>query len=64
MFQWLKLWIAGYSRFSYCWLGLHRWDYPGGHCEKCGLCDEFFGVHHDCKRKHDATSTTTGGTDQ
>ena len=43
--RWLFLWIAGYSRFSYCWLGLHRWDYPGGHCEKCGKCDEFFGPH-------------------
>lgn len=48
MFRWLKLWIAGYSRFSYCWMGLHRWSMPGGWCEKCGLCDKFFGGHEDC----------------
>ena len=40
-----RRWIAGYSRFSRCWMGLHRWDSPGGHCEKCGKCDEFFGPH-------------------
>ncbi len=44
-FHWLYLWIGGYSRFSSCWLGQHRWDMPGGHCEKCGKCDEFFGPH-------------------
>jgi hypothetical protein len=45
VFRWLKLWVAGYSRFSYCWMGFHRWDMPGGHCERCGKCDEFFGPH-------------------
>lgn len=31
-----------------CRFGLHRWDHPGGHCEDCGACDEFFGPHdHD-----------------
>jgi hypothetical protein len=48
-FLWLKLWIAGYSRFSSCRLGMHRWDEPGGHCEKCRKCDEFFGTHRDCQ---------------
>jgi hypothetical protein len=43
--RWLKLWVAGHSRFSYCWMGFHRWDMPGGHCERCGKCDEFFGPH-------------------
>ena len=46
--RWFVLWIAGYSRWSSCRLGMHRWDYPGGHCEKCGLCDEFFGPHNEC----------------
>lgn len=50
-FRWLKLWIAGYSRFSRCWMGFHRWDMPGGHCEKCGKCDEFFEPHKLCKKK-------------
>jgi hypothetical protein len=36
IFRWLKLFIAGRSKYSPCWLGLHRWDMPGGHCEKCG----------------------------
>lgn len=49
MLRWLKLWIAGHSRFSYCWMGLHKWDMPGGHCEKCGKCDEFFGKHVRCR---------------
>jgi hypothetical protein len=40
MLHWLKLWIAGYSRFSSCWMGFHRWDMPGGHCERCGKCDD------------------------
>lgn len=30
----------------WCWQHLHRWDSPGGHCENCGACDEFFGPHH------------------
>jgi hypothetical protein len=21
---------------------------PGGWCEKCGMCDKFFGGHEDC----------------
>jgi hypothetical protein len=46
-----KLWMAGYSTWSRCWLGQHRWDMPGGHCEKCGKCDEFFGPH-----RHDDTN--------
>ena len=39
--HWFKLWIAGHSRFSSCWLGMHKWDMPGGHCEKCGKHDTF-----------------------
>src|SRR5262249_43158655 len=39
------LWMAGHSKYSRCWLGQHRWDYPGGHCAKCGKCDTFFGSH-------------------
>jgi hypothetical protein len=46
-----RLWIAGRSVWSKCWLGQHPWDGPGGHCEKCGACDEFFGVHWECLRK-------------
>lgn len=30
------------------WTGLHRWDSPGGHCEVCHRCDEFFGPHDHC----------------
>lgn len=33
-----------------CKLGLHRWDYPGGHCTDCGMCDEFF-EKHSCRNK-------------
>jgi hypothetical protein len=36
---------------GYCKMGLHRWNMPGGHCEDCGACDEFFGGHEAC-RKH------------
>ncbi len=25
-----------------CAIGCHRWDSPGGHCEDCGLRDNFF----------------------
>lgn len=43
-----KRWVAGYSRWSQCWLGQHRWSMPGGWCEKCGVCDKFFGGHERC----------------
>jgi hypothetical protein len=49
MFNWLKMLIAGRSKFSLCCLGMHPWDSPGGHCEKCGMCDEFFGPHDSCR---------------
>lgn len=49
----LKTWISGYSRYSKCWLGQHRWDWPGGHCERCGKCDEMFGSHGACKRREE-----------
>ncbi len=26
----------------YCTIGCHRWSHPGGHCEDCGLRDNFF----------------------
>jgi hypothetical protein len=29
-------------RNLWCWLGLHRWDSPGGNCEDCGIHDDFF----------------------
>lgn len=33
---------------SWCWLGIHAWDHPGGHCADCYACDEFFSKHnHD-----------------
>lgn len=47
-FRWMYLFIAGQSRWSPCWMGLHKWDMPGGHCEKCGKCDTFFGPHKGC----------------
>lgn len=25
-----------------CFLGLHRWPYPGGECECCGIADDLF----------------------
>lgn len=28
-----------------CWLGSHHWNYPGGHCIHCHVCDEFLGKH-------------------
>lgn len=48
MLRWLKKFLSGTSRLSSCWLGLHRWSMPGGHCERCGVCDRFFGGHEDC----------------
>ncbi len=32
-----------------CYVACHDWDHPGGHCKACGLCDEFFGPHDDCR---------------
>lgn len=49
MFRFLKLLISGQHRWSRCWMGFHKWDMPGGHCERCGMCDEFFGRHSDCR---------------
>ncbi len=46
MWRWFKLLMAGYTRLSFCWLGLHRWSMPGGWCENCGRCDLFFPVAH------------------
>lgn len=37
-------------RKMWCRMGLHRWDSPGGHCEDCYACDEFFGPHCHTKR--------------
>lgn len=48
IWRWFKLWMAGYSEWSRCWLGQHRWSMPGGWCERCGICDTFFGGHKDC----------------
>lgn len=48
-----KLWVAGYSKWSRCWLGQHLWDEPGGHCVKCLKCDEFLGRHEVCRRRTD-----------
>ena len=25
-----------------CYVGCHKWSHPGGHCEDCGLRDNFF----------------------
>jgi len=50
MWRRFKLWMAGYSTWSRCWLGQHRWSMPGGWCERCGMCDEFFHRHEDCPR--------------
>lgn len=49
LFHQLYLFIAGHHSWSRCWMGLHRWDYPGGHCERCGLCDEILGRHEECR---------------
>ncbi len=49
MWGWFKRWMAGRSPWSACWLGQHAWDMPGGHCEKCGKCDLFFGPHEECE---------------
>jgi len=29
-------------RNVWCWLNLHKWDYPGGHCVDCGIHDDLF----------------------
>ena len=47
----LKLFISGQHRWSRCWLGLHHWDHPGGHCRRCGKCDELFGQHGKCRER-------------
>lgn len=43
-----------------CWLGCHRWDCPGGHCEECGACDEFFHEHSVCRRNLKYPNPITG----
>jgi len=45
MFARLKQWWANNLL---CLLQCHKWDMPGGHCEGCGKCDDFFGKHEDC----------------
>ena len=35
----------------WCRMGLHSPDYPGGHCARCGWCDETFCDHVDCRLK-------------
>lgn len=47
--QFLFLLISGHHKWSRCWFGAHKWDMPGGHCERCGKCDEFFGKHDHSK---------------
>jgi hypothetical protein len=43
----LAVWCWAFKRQGgWCGFGLHRWDSPGGHCEECGACDEFFGKHN------------------
>lgn len=50
----LHLWALGAHRWLfpagslYCWMMCHKWDMPGGHCEDCGECDEFFHLHREC----------------
>lgn len=52
LFNQFYLFIAGHHPWSRCWMGLHKWDYPGGHCRRCGKCDEFLGPHpSDCQEK-------------
>lgn len=41
----LQVLIIIICKYPVCWLGTHKWDYPGGHCSKCGKCDEFLGPH-------------------
>jgi hypothetical protein len=26
----------------WCWMGLHKWPYPGGDCMDCGKHDDLF----------------------
>lgn len=30
------------GRGFWCWMGLHKWDSPGGECLDCGKHDDFF----------------------
>lgn len=32
-----------------CFIDCHHWSDPGGHCIKCGKCDEIFGLHKKCR---------------
>lgn len=48
MWQWFKRVMSGHHKHSRCWFGAHRWSMPGGWCERCGICDKFFGGHTDC----------------
>lgn len=34
-----------------CFLAVHRWDSPGGHCECCGKHDDFFDKEVDKERR-------------
>lgn len=49
-FRPFRVWMGGGSKYSRCWMGQHRWSMPGGWCERCGMCDRFFGGHESCGR--------------
>jgi hypothetical protein len=34
-----------------CGLGVHEWDYQGGHCRACDKCDEFYDEHWHCRQR-------------
>lgn len=43
--------MLGWLSKILCLIGAHHWDYPGGHCEECGECDEMFGLHYKCRNE-------------
>lgn len=48
LWKFFFLLVSGHHPWSRCWMGFHKWDYPGGHCERCGKCDYPFGDHSKC----------------
>jgi hypothetical protein len=60
MLEDLAIWVLAFTIWAliflyvpglWCRIGLHRWNMPGGHCDDCGKCDEFFGPHNHKRKK-------------
>lgn len=52
IYHWLfQHWVKVHGPLrGMCVIGMHHWDFPGGHCEECGSCDLLLepSDHEDC----------------